>query len=525
MPHEVGTTVDYEKLRKISAEVKALKKPTIAIPPCPPGVPFSDEQGVGVEFMWRLKRCIIADEIGIGKTAEAIKFLDYLAQVEGCERFLVLVSASILLQWVQEIVKYAPGLQVEIIRSSRWSSSSKRKYKYDNIRLMGHRPVVVIASYDLFVSDLAEMYKMDWDAVIVDESSVIKNTTTQRFKSVRVVSKVPKYHIHLTATPLENDVMDLFANVEILYPGYLGEEAVFKDKYIIEYEIPIKVNAQFYKRIKKVAGYKRLEELREQTEWMMLRRLPEQIGVKYPKMEVHRIYLEMEQLQKKVYVDLREGILQSARSVRKVKLLARMKYLFMCVDGALTSHIGLSCKIPATLKLVDAFVGSGRKVVIFSHSKRVLNYLGPLIQQKGFNVLRITGDEDENVRFQAMTLFNTDPEYKIVMMTTAGSRGINLPGAYNLIMYNSTYNPALNKQIFGRLMRRTQESDIVHIYELYAKRTIEKSLRDILDRKKDLFNRVIEGKDTKVIAKNIGVNELLLALRQDHSEDEYDGKE
>jgi SNF2 family DNA or RNA helicase len=488
-------------------------------------VPFSESQAIGVEFMYLMGRSIVADEIGVGKTAEAIKFLDFLAQQEGCNRFLVLVSASILLQWVQEIVKYAPGLQVEIVRSSRWGNSKNRKYKYDQIRMMGERPVVVVASYDIFCSDLAEMYRMEWDAVIVDEASVIKNTTTQRFKSVKVVSKVPRWMVHLTATPLENDVMDLFANVEILYPGYLGSETAFKDKYVVEQEISIKVSNSYYKKIKKIAGYKRLEDLRDQTEWMMLRRLPEQIGIKYPKMETHRIFLEMLPLQKKVYVDLKEGILQSARHVRRIKLLAKFKYLFMCTDGSLQAHIGLSCKVPATLSLVDAFVASGRKVVIFSHSKRVVNYLVPAIQNKGLSVLRITGDEDENVRFQAMNLFNNDPEYKVLLMTTAGSRGINLPGAYNMIMYNSTYNPALNKQIFGRLMRRTQESDVVHIYELYAKRSIEKSLRDILDRKKDLFNRVIEGKVAKVAAKSIGVNELLLALRQDHSEAEFDGKE
>jgi SNF2 family DNA or RNA helicase len=520
-----GGEVDYDRLRKLSAEIKALKTPTIEIPPCKPGVPFSVEQGIGVEFMYKMGRSIIADEIGIGKTAEAIKFLEYLAINEGCERFLVLVSASILLQWVEEIVKYAPTLQIEIIRSSRWGNSANRKYKYNSIRMMGHRPVVVVASYDMAVSDLAEMYTMDWDAIVVDESSVIKNTTTQRFNAVNILGKVPRWMAHLTATPLENDVMDLYANVQILYPGYLGDEAMFRDKYVIEYEIPIKVSNSYYRKVKKVAGYKRLEELRQATEWMMLRRLPEEVGIKYPKMETHRIFLDMLPLQKKVYVDLKEGILQSSRSVRKIKLLAKFKYLFMCTDGSLASHIGLSCKVPATLGLIDAFMASGKKVVIFSHSKRVVNHLEPLIKAKGLSVLRITGDEDQNIRYQSMQLFNNDPEYKVMLITTAGSRGINLPGAWNLIMYNQTYNPALNKQIFGRLMRRTQESDIVNIYELYAKRSIEKSLRDILDRKKDLFNRVIEGKaESALVAKNIGVNELMLALRSDGSEEAEDGK-
>lgn len=514
---------DYDRLRKISADVKALTHPTIVIPPCPQGVPFSNEQGIGTEFLYRMGRCILADEIGIGKTAEAIKLLDYLwSQGEG-NRFLVLVSASILLQWCEEIVKYAPKLQVEIIRSSRWGNKNTRKYKYDAIRMMGdHRPVVVVASYDLFVADQAEMCRMKWDAVIVDESSAIKNTNTQRFQAVQLISLVSKRMIMLTATPLENDVMDLFANVEILYPGYLGNETSFRDKYVIETDVAIKVSSTFYRRVKKVAGFKRQDELRAETEWIMLRRRPEDINVRYPRLEVHRIYLKMLPLQRKIYTDLKAGILQNARTVRKVKLLAKMKYLFMSVDGALQAHLGESCKIPASLDLIDAFIESGKKVVLFSHSKRVVNHLEPLIRNKGLNVLRITGNEDENVRFQAMRLFNNDPEYKVLLMTTAGSRGINLPGAWNLIMYNSTYNPALNKQIFGRLMRRTQESDVVNVYELYTKNSIEGSLLRILDMKKDLFNRVIEGKATKLEAKNVGVNELLLALRQDNSELEVD---
>src|SRR5579883_2985889 len=99
--------VNYDEKRRISAEIKALKAPSIYIPPCPEGVPWSNEQAIGVEFLYRMERCILADEIGIGKTAQAIKLMELIAQRDGGNRFLVVVSASLLLQWVQEIVKYA----------------------------------------------------------------------------------------------------------------------------------------------------------------------------------------------------------------------------------------------------------------------------------------------------------------------------------------------------------------------------------------------------------------------------------
>jgi len=517
----VEPTLEIEQLKALSAQIKALTEPTIQVNV---NGPFSTEQKVGVEFLYRMKRALLADEIGLGKSAVTVGLLNYLAEQGEGKRFLVLCSASILLQWAQEIAKYAPKLQVVVLRSSRAGNKMTRMAKYNAIKGMGEHPVVVVCSYDIFCTDLDLMYKIPWDAVAVDESSAVKNSTTRRFKAVRVIAKMVERLVLLSATPLENDVMDLYSNVELLYPGYLGDEEYFKDRYVIQYEIPLKVNAHYYRTIKKISGYKKLDELRSLTEWIILRRKPEECGVKYPDLKVNRIFLDMMPQQRKIYADLRDGILKSARTVRKVKLIARFKYLFMCADGSLAQYLGLSSKIQAAMNLIDAFLASGRKVVLFSHSKRVVNYLEPLICNKGLNVLRITGDEDDSTRNRAMMLFNNDPDYKVLLMTTAGSRGVNLIGACDMIMYNSTFNYQLNRQIWGRLMRRTQESDVVNVYELYTKRSIEKSLLDIIERKKDLFNQVIEGQSKVVRAtKQIGVSEMLLALRTDNSEGVQDG--
>lgn len=514
--------MDYERLKAISAECKALTEPTIEVP-IPQAILdaglWGVEQSLGVEFLYRMGRAILADEVGLGKTCQLVGLMSYLTEQGEGNRFMVVCGASLIDQWAAEVIKYAPKIQVVKILPG---GKGGRKQKYRATASMGERPVVTIISYDLFCSDLAEIRQMKLDLVAIDESSAIKNLETKRFKATKILSTLVKRWVHLNATPLENDVLDLYSNVDILYPDYLGTVLTFKSRYVIEKDINIKITATYYKTVQKIIGYKNLDELRDRTEWVFMRRKPDDVGIKYPDLEIKRIFLDMLPLQRQVYANLREGILKSSRTTRKVKLMARVKYLFQCADGALATNLGLSPKIQATLDFVKAFTESGRKVVIFSHSKRIVNYLEPLIEASGQNVLRITGDEIAGQRFQAMNLFNNDPEYKVILITLAGSRGINLIGAYNLIMVNATYNPALNKQIYGRLMRRTQDSDTVFVYELYTKRSVESSLIDILDRKKDLFDKVIEGK-VLTGAKQVGIDDLIQALREDRSESQYDG--
>jgi SNF2 family DNA or RNA helicase len=516
----VTTTPDfYETQKKSSILIKKQAEPTISLESLGPQAPLSMEQVLGVEFLYKIRRAILADEVGLGKTAIFVSLLRLLSELGEGNRFLVLASASILLQWAEEVTKYAPGIQIIVIAGG--TGKKKRMVRYGQVHAWGQHPVLVLTSYEVFALDIEEFLKIQWDAMGVDESSAIKNRSTKRFKAVKRMGPIPTWLVMLTATPIENDVTDLYNNVDILYPGYLGPYDGFTERYTIQYDIPLRVNAHYYRTIKKTAGFRRLDELRERIEWLILRRKPEDVGIEYPELKPPtRIYLDMLPLQKKVYRDIRDGILESANRVKKVKTLARFKYLFGCVDGSLAQYPGLTPKIEAAIKLIKAFVAGGKKVVVFSHSKRVVYSLEPEIAKLGINTLKITGDENSPQRNRAKDMFNSDPEYPVIFITTAGSRGLNLAGAHNIIMYNSTYNPALNHQIVGRIMRRTQESPYCYVWELYCKNSIEKSLLETLERKKELFDRVIEGADKIPVSptKNMSVTELLSALRRDESE-------
>lgn len=505
--------IDFAALQAISAEIKAKE---ISDLPFRVNGPFDPYQTTGSEFLYRMGRSILADEVGLGKTNMTLSMFQYMAeQLEG-SRFLVICGTSNILDWAQAVSDFTDNLQVVLFRGAK----PVRLVRYQQMQAMGHHATVGIVSYDIAKNDIVKLFGINWDAVVIDESSVAKNSATSRHKTMRVISRAVDRLVLLNATPLENDVMDLYSQVELLYPGYLGSEAEFRDRYVITEEIPLRVNAGYYKKIRRIAGYKRLSELRQRVDWLMLRRKPDDVGIKYPSIKPFKIYLQMLPEQRRRYLEIKDGILRSANQVKKVKLLAQFKFLFLCVDGALSGHLGETVKVQASLDLVETLHSAGRKVVLFAPFKRSVNALQAVFERKGINVLRITGDEDANQRKRAMDLFNDkeDLEHSLILMTTAGARGINLPAAHDIILFSATYNQQQMHQIIGRLCRRTQTADVVYVYHLLCKRSIERSLLRVLARKQDLFDRVIEGKLSRPGRSNMNLDNLLSALRTDQEE-------
>lgn len=227
-------------------------------------------------------RAILADEVGLGKTIEAGLILkEYM--IRGLvKNALLLVPASLINQWIKELQEkfYIPAI------------SYRKNYEWD--------------AYPIYVTslDLAKrkphrdnILKLDFDMVIVDEAHKLKNHKTLNYQFVRSLKK--KYCLLLTATPIQNNLIELFNLVSILKPGYLGSYESFTKKY------------------GKLRG-EQLQDtyLRKLVQKVMVRNRRKDTILNDVKRNVHSVWIQFTEEEQRVYDELND-FLQSFSSLSK----------------------------------------------------------------------------------------------------------------------------------------------------------------------------------------------------------------
>ena len=161
---------------------------------------------------------ILADEMGLGKTIQIIGLL-LLDPPDPGAPALIVCPTTLIANWVREIAKFAPSLDVVVHRGA------------DRARL--HRQLlassVLVTTYDTLVNDLVLFKAVEWSWLICDEAQAIKNPDSQRHQAV---SAIPRCRaIPLTGTPVENHLLDLWALADIAISGLLGPRAWFEKQF------------------------------------------------------------------------------------------------------------------------------------------------------------------------------------------------------------------------------------------------------------------------------------------------------
>src|SRR5699024_4119507 len=159
---------------------------------------------------------ILADEVGLGKTIEVgLIMKEYM--IRGLvKKILILVPASLVTQWRNELNEkfFIPAVSKPKKDNNAWEH-------YD----------ILISSIDTAKRspNKEKILNIDYDLILIDEAHKLKNRKTQNYAFVREITK--KYCLLLTATPIQNHLMEIFNLVAILKPGHLGNYEAFLDTY------------------------------------------------------------------------------------------------------------------------------------------------------------------------------------------------------------------------------------------------------------------------------------------------------
>ena len=418
---------------------------------------------------------ILADDMGLGKTLQVISLFVSEAKTQP---FLVICPASLVYNWEREILRFAPELPVKII-----SGSIPEREKQIAEILPGQ---VVVTSYDLLKRDIQLYQEHTFSIQVIDEAQYIKNPSTQAARAVKKIQA--GFKLALTGTPIENRLSELWSIFDYLMPGFLYHYKKFRN----EIELPV------------VAGNdkEQLEHLQKMIRPFVLRRLKMDVLKDLPEKLEETICSKLEGEQLSLYdahVQQMKRMLEkkSDQEFKKERfeILAELTRLRqICCDPALVfeNYKGESAKLSTCMELITAAVMGGHKILLFSQFTTMLDRLQEKLSDAGISYYTLTGSVGKEQRMHLVEQFNQDDTSVFCISLKAGGTGLNLTAADIVIHYDPWWNVAVQNQATDRAYRIGQKN-VVTVYKLVTKGTIEEKIIEIQERKKNLANDVLGG--------------------------------
>jgi SWI/SNF-related matrix-associated actin-dependent regulator 1 of chromatin subfamily A len=261
-------------------------------------------------------------------------------------------------------------------------------------------------------------------------------------------------------------------------------------------------------------GATNLDLLREQISPYFLRRVKEEVLTDLPEKRFVNIPVEMDSTTRKTYnlaTNNYELYLEVIKEKTDEEIKKSMSAEKLTKLNALR-QITTAGKTKTAVSLVEDIIDTDEKVIVFSV------YNEPLLELKkkfGDEAVILTGQSDDEERKSAMKKFQNDPKIKIFLggMKAAGV-GITLTAASNVIFIDYSWVPADHAQAMDRAHRIGNTSEAVTVYQLYVKETIDDYMREILDKKKDIFDRIMDGTASATETKLNIVNELMAIMNK-----------
>src|SRR5213596_4049017 len=430
-------------------------------------------------------RGILADEVGLGKTIEAGLILKEYAVRGLVQRALVLTPAALTDQWREEMeTKFS--LPFSVLRSVRdWDEKPFLIASMDTAKREPHR---------------RSAQARPWDLIIVDEAHRLKNRFSLNWRFVAGLSK--KYMLLLTATPVQNDMDELFNLVSLLKPGALHTYDRFLERYVAspDRRVPMRV-----------------AELRGLLRDVMVRNR-RGIAFTLPPRRVHSLPVRLSPAERRLYDDVTDFVRDAYWSASgRMSWAARLTLVVLQREigsstfaaaetlrrlaqsplfgprerdqlEALQRDAGAIQQNVKATRLVEFLRSTDEKALVFTQYLRTLQHLQRVLEAEGHRVALYHGGLPPAAKDGAVRSFQGDRQ--VFLSAEAGGEGRNLQFARTVVNYDLPWNPLRIEQRIGRVHRLGQERE-VHVVNLWAQETVEAYLMELLDRKIHMFELVV----------------------------------
>ena len=427
---------------------------------------------------------ILADEVGLGKTIEAGIILKEFLISGLAKNVLILVPPSLVYQWQDEL-------------QTKFNLSFTQKDDPHFKDLASHDLLILSHSSAAYPTQSSFLKKRDWDIIIVDEAHSMKNSATLKHKLLKELSR--KFTLFLSATPIQNNLGELYNLVELLRPGTFGTISEFKTRYADDPQMR-RINPFFKDELQKKLSKIIIRTTRQQVKKYITftDRIPYTKILK-PTNDERDLY---DEITKKVHEYYDSGydvlylmiiqrlISSSTESTKRALFKMKKSELFSEEDYQelmdIANRIKLDTKTSDLVNVIKEQKNS--KYLIFTEFIATQDYLSRILSANGYSVTLFNGKMSLIERAVSVEKFRNQSQ--IMISTGAGGEGQNFQFCHNVVNYDLPWNPMRIEQRIGRVHRIGQKND-VNIYNYAYENTIDAYILQLLYTKIKLFTMTL----------------------------------
>lgn len=437
----------------------------------------------------------LADDMGLGKTIQTLALLQLNKEnMNVPERTvinhpvtlfdippvrlisLIIVPATIVHNWENEIMRFVPGMKVNHHKGARRERNSSSFSNYD----------IILSSYHTVRQDIDFLSSFKFHYIILDESQYIKNPASRVYKSITRLKS--DYKLVLTGTPVENSISDLWAQLNFVNPGLLGSLSYFR--------------REFARPIEKEKDDETETRLKRLIRPFILRRTKEMVALDLPPVTDQTVFCEMTEEQGKIYEEeksavrnlIMNGMGQKETGKTAIIILQGLLKLRQISNHPLIAdedYQGGSGKFQTVISDIENVVNEGHKILVFSSFVMHLQLFSEVLETKNIRFSMLTGASTN--RQKIIESFQNDPSNKVFLISLkAGGVGLNLTSADYVFILDPWWNPAAELQALSRAHRIGQDKN-VFIYRYISSGTLEEKIITLQEKKSKLAESFVSA--------------------------------
>ena len=458
----------------------------------------------------------LADDMGLGKTVQtlalllnskgeengnnnqpvekpAISQLNIFDQIDiknipSSATSIIVMPTSLIHNWEKEIKKFTPDLKCFKFIGQNRPKDIRIFNKFD----------IILTTYGIVRNEFNLLNTYKFFYLILDESQYIKNPDSKIYKAVNQLKSA--HRLVLTGTPIENSLTDLWAQINFLNKGLLGNLRFFKREFVH----PIEKNTDPEKK----------EKLQQFIQPFVLRRTKKQVAKDLPDKIESVIYCNMTEEQKSLYEEekskVRNSIMERIENTKEkptilaIEGLNKLRQIAnhpVLIDKNYNDESG---KYEEITRNIENLIAEKHKVLIFSAYVKHLNLFNDYLKKNNHPFSMLTGITKN--RDQVITDFqNSADKHVFLIQIKAGGVGLNLTAADYVFIIDPWWNPAVEEQAINRAHRIGQDKKVM-VYRFISAETVEEKIQQLKARKTELADSFI---NTEHAVQKMNLNRIL----------------
>lgn len=418
-------------------------------------------QVTGVQRLEKFNgRSLLADEMRLGKTIQALLYLYNHPEIRPA---IIIVPATLKIQWSQECSKWIPG-EKNIILDGRGGMPVNSK---DNI---------IVINYDVVWDYREKLSAINAKIIILDESHKIKNKSAKRTRGIKYLAKGVEHMIHISGTPITNRPSEFFTSLNMISPEMFASEQKFLDEFCDYYNDPTGKGASNTERLHKIL-----------TNSFMIRRLRSEVFPDLP--DKMRSIVPFELSNRTEYDEAKKDIIKYIRENFGGQAAVRASFAEAIVRFNRLRQLSVKGKIAGILEWIEDYIEQ-EKLVVFCVHRETVELIYNHFKDKA---VKLYGGDSAKSKDEAIQSFQNDDNTRLFVgnILSAGV-GIPLWAADNTAFVEFDWVPGNHDQAEDRVIN-VQKKKPTMAYYLVGLDTIDEEMARIIDSKRKVLTSILDG--------------------------------